>query len=89
MTKIIETIDNIPNDMLVHVIRNSNNFTWNFFAMKIILTRLNMKLKMNDKDQSVASECCSELRNLLKKSISVPNSQADLKQILLFSEHDS
>ena len=86
MIKIIETIDNIPNDTLIQVIRNPNNFTWNFFAMKIILTRLNLKLKMNDKDKSIMSECCNELKSLLKKSIAVPNSQADLKQILSISK---
>ena len=82
MNPIIETINNIPNDVLVHVVRHSNEFTWNFFAMKIILTRLNMKIRMNEGNTSILPECCEELRNLLKKSISVPNSQSDLKQIL-------
>ena len=84
MIKMIETIDSIPNDMLIHVIRNSNKYTWNFFAMKIILTRLKLKITMHEEEgnKSVFSECCDELRNLLKKSVNVPNSQADLKQIL-------
>ena len=82
MIKISETIDNIPNDVLTHVIRHPNVFTWNFFALKIILTRLNLKLAMYDDDKSVFPECCDELRNLLKKSINVPNSQADLQKIL-------
>ena len=85
MTNIAETIDNIPNDMLINVIRNSNDFTWNFFAMKIILTRLKLKITMSDGDNTIFPECCNELKNLLKKSINIPNSQADLKQILSYS----
>ena len=83
MTQLVETIDNIPNDVLAHVIRNSNDFTWNFLAMKIILTRLNLKIIMNDSNSAyVLPECCDELRNLLKKSVNVPNSRTDLNQIL-------
>ena len=85
MTQIAETIDSIPNDKLIHVIRNSHDFVWNFFALKIILTRLNMKITMYKGDKSILPECCDELRNLLKKSANVPNSQADLNQILSFN----
>jgi len=82
MTKLFETIDSIPNDTLAQVIVNSNNYTWNFFALKIILTRLKLKLSMYNDDNEVLAGCCDELRNLLKKSVNVPNSQTDLKQIL-------
>ena len=77
-----EVIDNIPNDVLIHVIRHSNDFSWNFLAMKIILTRLNLKVAMHNNDPSILPECCNELRNLLKKSANVPHSQTDMKQIL-------
>jgi len=88
MTQLFETIDKIPDDVLAHVIRNSNNFSWKFLAMKIILTRLNLKIIMNDDNgrKSVLPECCNELRHLLKKSINVPNSRADLNQILSIFE---
>ena len=82
MNPTAEIIDNITDDTLIHVICNPNDFTWNFFAMKIILTRLNLKITMNKDDNSILSVCCNELRTLLKKSVNVPNSQADLKQIL-------
>ena len=84
MTQINETIDKIPNDVLVHVIRHSNDYTWDFLAMKIILTRLNLKIIMHEDHgcESVLPECCNELKNLLKKSINVPNSRTDLNQIL-------
>ena len=86
MTQATDIIDNIPNDVLIHVILNSNDFTWNFFALKIILTRLNLKIIMCKGDSSVFQECCSELKRLLKQSIFVPNSQADLKQILSLTQ---
>jgi len=82
MTPITDTIDLIPNDILVHVIRHSNDYSWKFLAMKIILTRLNLKITMYGDNKSVLPECCNELKNLLKKSVNVPNAQTDLNQIL-------
>ena len=82
MTQIADTIDKIPDDVLLHVIRQSNDFSWNFLAIKIMLTRLNLKLVMYQNKEAVLHECCTELRNLLKNSVNIPNSQADLKQIL-------
>ena len=80
--KVAETIDKIPDDVLLHIIRHSNDFLWNFLAIKIMLTRLNLKLVMYQNKETVLHECCIELRSLLKNSINIPNSQADLKQIL-------
>ena len=86
MKQIVEAIEKITDDLLVHVIRHSNEYTWNFFAMKVILTRLNMKMKMYNNDLSVLPDCCGELRNLLRKSANVPSSQADVKQILSLAQ---
>jgi len=88
MTQLVETIDKIPDNVLLHVIRHSNDYPWNFLAMKIILTRLNLKIIMCEEngDQSVLPECFNELRNLLKKSVNVPNSRTDLNQILSMIE---
>ena len=82
MTQYSETIDSIPDDILLHVICNPNEFAWSFLAMKIILTRLNLKISMHDRDKTVIQECCNELRNLLKKSANVPNSRNDLNLII-------
>jgi len=89
MKSIDETIDSIPNDILVQVIRNSNNYTWKFFALKIILTRLNLKIRMHNNNQSIFPECCNELRILFKNSAFVPNFQTDLKQILSIAGNDA
>ena len=82
MTKIAETIDRIPDEKLIYVIHNSNEFKWNFFAVQIILTRLRLKITMFENDHSILPGCCEELRNMLKKSSGVPNLLEDLKQIL-------
>ena len=82
MKQTIEKIDSIPCEALIHVIRHSNDFTWSFLAVKIMLTRLNLKLVMFQNKEAVMQECCTELRNLLKNSVNIPNSQADLNQIL-------
>ena len=81
MKKTAESIDAIRDDVLLHVIRHSNDFSWNFLAIKIMLTRLNLKMVMYQNNDEILRECCSELRNLLKNSVNIPNSQADLKQI--------
>jgi len=77
-----ETIDKIPDDALLHAIHYSNDYSWNFFALKVILTRLKLKMSMFEGDPSIKETCCSELRNLLKRSANVPNLQIDLKLIL-------
>ena len=82
MSKIAETIDRIQDDVLIHIIRHSNDFAWNFLAIKIMLTRLNLKIAMSKNEDAVLNECCNELRSLMKSSINIPNSQTDLKQIL-------
>jgi len=87
MTPIYETIDLIPNEVLIHVIQNSKEYSWNFLAMKIILTRLNLKITLHSGKKTVIPECCDELKNLLKKSANVPNAQADLKQILSLTDN--
>ena len=82
MKETSEKVDNIPDEVLIHVIRHSNDFLWNFLAIKIMLTRLNLKMVMYQNKVEILHECCNELRNLLKNSANIPNSQADLKQIL-------
>ena len=82
MTQISVSIDKISDDLLVYIIRHSKEFTWNFLAIKIMLTRLNLKIAMCQNEDEALHGCCNELRSLLKNSINIPNSQADLKQIL-------
>ena len=85
---IAETIDRIPDEVLISVIRNSKNYSWSFLAMKIILTRLKLQMTMHNGSEDILSQCCAELRNLLKKSINIPSSREDLKQILSLNLKD-
>jgi len=77
-----EIIDGIPDEVLTHIIKRSNDFTWNFLAMQVILARLNLKIIMHKGAENILPACCDELRDLLKKSVNIPNSHEDLKQIL-------
>ena len=86
MINLIDTIDKIPDAVLMHVIQHSNDFSWKFLAVKISLTRLNLKIRMSPEDDSIKSLCCDEFRNLLKKSINVPNAVADLNQLISLQE---
>ena len=86
MTPMAETIDKIPDDRLIHVIRHPNDYPWDFLAMKIILTRLNMEILMHEKDNpTVLSECCDEVRTLLKKSFNIPHAREDISKLLSLS----
>ena len=85
MSRITETIDRISDDVLIYIIQHSNGFSWNFLAIKIMLTRLNLKITMSKDKDAILHECCNELRRLLKNSSNIPSSQADLKQILSLS----
>ena len=82
MGKTAETIDKISDNVLIYVILHSHDFSWNFLAIKIMLTRLNLKIKMSKNEDDILSECCTKLRTLLKNSSNIPNSKTDLKQIL-------
>ena len=75
-------IDRIPDDVLIYVLRHPDDMKWNFLAMKIILTRLTMKMKVHRREPSTVVECCHELRILLMKSVNVPSARADITQIL-------
>ncbi len=77
-------IDRIPDEVWIYIIQHSNDFSWNFLALKIMLTRLNLKIVMHQHNCVVMQHCCEELRDLLRKSMNIPNAQKDLNQILAF-----
>ncbi len=76
------TLNDIPNSVWMHIIQHSNDFAWNFLALKIILTRLKLKLAMAQDGEDTEQQCCNELKNLLQKSANIPNAQKDVDQIL-------
>lgn len=80
MKQYIDTINEIPDDVLAYIIQHPNDFSWNFLAISIIVTRLNLQLSMQNTKETLA-KCCAELRSLLRKSIHVPNAQKDILQM--------
>ncbi len=74
-------IEKIPNEVWIYVIKHPNDFIWNFLAMKIILTRLNLQITMHPNNNDVLEKCCEELRDLFRKSINIPNAKKDFLQI--------
>jgi hypothetical protein len=76
------TIDTIPDSVCEYVIFHSKEFSWNFLALKISLTRLNLKIVMMKNSDTVINDCCAELKTLLKKSVAIPNAQSDISRIM-------
>jgi len=54
---------------------------WNFFALKVMISRLKLKLVMTN-NEVLISECCSDIRDLLIKSSNIPNAKKDLQLIV-------
>ncbi len=79
---LLADLGKISDEIWIYVIRHPNDLTWNFLAMKIILTRLNLKITMYQNNDAILGQCCEELRDLFRKSINIPNAQKDLQQIL-------
>jgi hypothetical protein len=77
-----EIIDQIPDCLYLQIIFETKDCEWNFFALKINLTRLRLKINMFNHSEAVKHECCNELRGLLKKSVNIPNAREDLNKIL-------
>jgi hypothetical protein len=79
-------IDQIPNNVCIYIIQHSNDFSWNFLALKIMLTRLNLKIIMHHGQDGVLQQCCVELKDLLRKSKNIPNAQKDANRIFSLQE---
>ena len=71
----------ISDDILFRVITESSDVSWNFYALKVIISRLKLKLHLTN-DEEAVRESCGEIRALLNKSINIPNAKKDVKIIL-------
>ncbi|MDR0714060.1 MAG: hypothetical protein LBF89_07380 [Bacteroidales bacterium] len=81
-----EIIDQIPDRIYLKIIFETQDYTWKFFALKINLTRLRLKINMFNNSDTVKIECCNELRGLLKKSVNIPNARDDLDKIFTLKD---
>jgi len=82
-------IQDISDQTLFRVINKGYDIEWNFYALKVIITRLRLMLSMSGNDNNVVQKCCTELRELFCKSENIPSAKKDLQIIVeLFSEHE-
>ena len=54
---------------------------WNLFALKVMISRLRLKLTMSKNEENAIKECYADLRDLLRRSYNIPNAKKDLQII--------
>lgn len=80
-------IQNISDDTLFRIINESGEIDWNFFALKVMISRLKLMLNMAGNTEEAKHQCCEELRKLFDKSANIPNANRDLQKIIeIFDE---
>ena len=74
----------ITDNTLYRLIHESADVNWSFFALKVMITRLKLKLKMSEpnNEEEVLQHCYADIRNLFNKSANIPNAQKDLQIIV-------
>jgi len=77
----ITNIVDIPDSTLISIIYDSDNVTFNFFALKVMISRLKLKLSIEN-DELTKQECVNDLRELFRKSKNIPNAIKDMKMIV-------
>ena len=75
-------IKDISDCTLLRVITDGSDTEWSFFALKIMITRLKLKLSFAHGDAAIQQQCCDEMRELLVKSKNIPNAIKDVKTIV-------
>ena len=73
-------IQDISDQTLLRVINEGGDVDWKFFALKVMISRLKLKLTISDEAEAV-QQCCNEMRDLLRRSRSVPNAKKDVQYI--------
>jgi hypothetical protein len=77
----LKIIENISDETLLSIVHHANEISWNFLALKVMLARLKLKLTMIDND-TARQQCCSDLRELFRKSRNIPNAKKDIELII-------
>ena len=75
-------INNISDETLYRIINEGADVNWNFFALKVMITRLRLKLKMSTNHDEALQQCFADIRNLFHKSANIPNANKDLQLIV-------
>ena len=74
-------VQDITDNMLLNVIQEGHEIEWNFFALKVMILRLRLKLNMSGYNEAAKQECYADLRSLFRKSSNIPSAKRDLKII--------
>ena len=72
---------NIPNQTLSLLLTGNLTCEFNFLALKILLTRLQMKIRKDPQPYTIAA-CVTELQEFLHKMRQLPAAQKDIEKIL-------
>ena len=80
-------VQNIPDQTFLRVISEGKDLNWEFFALKVMISRLKLKLSMTAHEEAPKREltqqqCCKEMRDLFSKSRNIPNAKKDLQIII-------
>jgi len=75
-------IQEITDDILFRLINESQEIEWNFFALKVMILRLRLKLSMSGYNETTKQQCYADLRDLFRKSAGIPSAKKDLQTIL-------
>ena len=75
-------ITDISDSALIRIINESDSINFNFFALKVMISRLKLKLSLGHNDEDTQHECVNDLRDLFRKSKNIPNAIKDMQMII-------
>ena len=75
-------IQDISDQTLFRVINEGSDTNWSFFALKVMISRLKLKLTISENKEEAMQQCYTDLRELFRKSGNIPNAINDLQIIM-------
>lgn len=75
-------ISEISDNTIFRVINEGQNVEWNFYALKVMIMRLRLKLTMSDNLEETNQQCFTDLRNLFFNNRNIPNVKKDFQIIV-------
>ena len=75
-------MQDISDQTLFRIIYEGGDVNWNFFALKVMISRLKLKMTMLGNKEEVRQQCYSDLRELFRKSSNIPNAKNDFQLIM-------
>jgi hypothetical protein len=75
-----DQIPNYTNEKWQALVLGLLHLDFEFFPVKLLLARLQLKVKLNPSEESI-SDCTKELRELFVKNVHIPKAKRDLNKI--------